>query len=219
MHRPDRRGSPGRQGVRLSAAEHAAHPWVIADIAPDFRLLDAWALPLAGDREDFADALEVLTAFEPEAVRSLPARALFWVRFRLGDLLGWDEDAEPRPIPGCVETSLRDRLPRSLRDRQPMPAAGGFSALYQTDDEWAAELSNQTVHGVLHLGWVEQKPGHYRAQLGVYVKSRGRLGAAYLASIGPFRHLVVYPALLHELGERWSARQQAAGRDVRPAEG
>jgi hypothetical protein len=29
-----------------------------------------------------------------------------------------------------------------------------FRSLYLLDDEWAAEIANQTVHGVLHLGWV-----------------------------------------------------------------
>ena len=48
--------------------------------------------------------------------------------------------------------------------------------LYRTDDEFAAEISNQTVHGVLHLAWVEQGDGRYQAQMAVYVKPRGRLG-------------------------------------------
>ena len=29
-----------------------------------------------------------------------------------------------------------------------------FSSVYQTHDEWAAELSNKTVHAVMHIGWV-----------------------------------------------------------------
>jgi hypothetical protein len=28
--------------MRLPTAEHAAHPWVIAQIAPEFELIDAW---------------------------------------------------------------------------------------------------------------------------------------------------------------------------------
>ena len=32
--------------MRLSPEQHAAHPWRIAEIAPDFELIDAWALPV-----------------------------------------------------------------------------------------------------------------------------------------------------------------------------
>ena len=42
--------------MRLPNAEHAAHPWVIAQVAPDFELIDAWALPAQGGRDGF-DAL------------------------------------------------------------------------------------------------------------------------------------------------------------------
>ena len=52
-----------------------------------------------------------------------------------------------------------------------------FVPLYRTDDEFAAEISNQTVHGVMHLAWVPtgRAPGH-EAQMAVYVKPRGRFG-------------------------------------------
>jgi hypothetical protein len=36
--------------MRLPIAEQAAHPWLIARIAPDFELIDAWALPAQGAR-------------------------------------------------------------------------------------------------------------------------------------------------------------------------
>lgn len=49
--------------MRLPNAEHAAHPWVIAQIAPDFELIDAWALPAQGGRDDFAALLKIMAAF------------------------------------------------------------------------------------------------------------------------------------------------------------
>jgi len=87
---------------------------------------------------------------------------LYWVRFRLGALFGWDDATKERPIPGCTETTLSARLPYDLRGSAQSPliggamrrAAGGFVPLYRTEEEWAAELSNATVHGVLHLAWV-----------------------------------------------------------------
>jgi hypothetical protein len=62
-----------------------------------------------------------------------------------------------------------------------------FTPLYRTGDEWAAEIINQAVHGVLHLGSVPDAPGRYHGQLAVYAKPAGLLGTAYLAAIAPFR--------------------------------
>ena len=186
---------------------------MISEVAPDFKLLDVWALPAEGGREEFGSLLELMASFDPAAAESALVRALFSVRLRVGGLLGWD-DARPRPIPGCTETTLRVRLPQHLRDSARTPAvggalnaaAGGFVPRYRTDDEWAAEISNATVHGILHLAWVEEGGGRYRGQLGVYVKARGRLGDAYLRLIEPFRHLIVYPALMRQIGRAWQAR-------------
>jgi hypothetical protein len=58
----------------------------------------------------------------------------------------------------------------------------------------------------MHLAWVEKGEGRYQGQMGVYVKPRGRLGAAYLALITPFRHRVVYPALMRQIGRAWNTR-------------
>ena len=53
-----------------------------------------------------------------------------------------------------------------------------FSPVYRTDDEAALEIANQTVHGVLHLGWVPDGCGGYRGQMAVLVKPNGLLGQA-----------------------------------------
>jgi hypothetical protein len=200
--------------MRLPRSAHEKHDWVMAEIAPDFDLLDAWELPVEGALEDFGDVVGVLTSWEPGRSDSWVSRFLFAVRFRLGSVFGWDRDTNTLPIPGCSETTLRDRLPEDLRgtvDGRPIvdpdhPDAGGFVPIYRTDREWAAELSNHTVHGVLQLGWVEHEPGRYRAQMGVYVKPRGWFGPAYLELISPFRHWIVYPALMRQIERRWEAR-------------
>jgi hypothetical protein len=41
--------------------------------------------------------------------------------------------------------------------------------------------------------------------MAVLVKPNGRLGEAYMAAIRPFRHRLVYPPMLRELGRRWRA--------------
>lgn len=48
--------------------------------------------------------------------------------------------------------SLRERLPDDLR-ADGDARLGRFTRIFQTDDEFAAELANRTVHTVMHLGW------------------------------------------------------------------
>jgi len=187
---------------------------VIRRIASDFKLLDVWALPVHGGRDDFDSFLEEMASFDPTNAGSAVSRALFWVRLRLGALFGWDDTTKKRRIPGAREASLTERLPDPLRgSANPRlggamrRVAGGFVPLYQTADEWAAEIANDTVHGVLHLAWAEEGDGRYGAQMAVYVKPRGRLGEMYLKLIAPFRHLIVYPALLRHVGRAWDAKR------------
>jgi hypothetical protein len=99
-------------------------------------------------------------------------------------------------------------LPDDLRDAPSGPDTDAlpFSPLYLTDDEFAAEIANRTMHGVMHLGWVPDGAGGYRGQMAVLVRRNGVFGSAYMAAIAPFRHLVVYPRMLRELGRRWQAR-------------
>jgi hypothetical protein len=55
----------------------------------------------------------------------------------------------------------------------------------------------------MHLGRVPISATHWSPQLGVYVKPRGRLGRFYMSLIDPFRHYVVYPAMMRNAKERW----------------
>jgi len=197
--------------MRLPNSAHEADRWRISEIAGDFALLDVWALPVRGGPSDFDAFLEVMTSIDPTRSPSAAARALFRLRFRLGALLGWDDAAGKRPIPGGEETSLRARLPEDLRGtatamRQP---PGRFAPIYRTKDEWAAEISNETVHGILHLAWVESDDGSFRPQMAVFVNPRGMLGDLYMALIGPFRHAIVYPALMRQIRRAWDARGSA----------
>ncbi|MEJ7704086.1 MAG: DUF2867 domain-containing protein [Geodermatophilaceae bacterium] len=83
-----------------------------------------------------------------------------------------------------------------------------FTTLYLIDDEWAAEIVNRTVHGVMHLSWVPDPAGGFRGQLAVYVKRNGLLGTGYMAAITPFRHLIVYPEMMRQIGRGWRARAE-----------
>ena len=42
--------------------------------------------------------------------------------------------------------------------------------------------------------------------MAVLVKPDGLLGAGYMAAIRPFRHLIVYPPLMRQIGREWQAR-------------
>lgn len=204
--------------MKLPNAAHESRPWRIREIASDFTLEDVWALPVHGGAEDFQTLLENMVSFDPANAESLPARALWHVRERLGTWLHLDgisdpidrgDDAAGRlPIPGTNETSLTGRLPADLRNTTADLKFGSvpFTSLYRTDVEFAAELSNKTVHGVMHLAWVDQGNGRYQGQMAVYVKPRGRLGKGYMTLIRPFRLWVVYPALMRQIERAWSRR-------------
>jgi uncharacterized protein DUF2867 len=145
--------------------------------------------------------LQHVASLDPSRGSSRASRALFAIRWKLGALLGWDDAATGL---GSRVPTLRDRLPGDLRDA-PSPdfAALPFSSLYLIGDEFAAEIANRTMHGVIHVGWVPDETGGYRGQMAVLVKPNGLLGRAYMAAIAPFRHLIVYPQLLRGIGRAW----------------
>ena len=194
--------------MRLPNAAHESRPWRIREIARDFTLEDVWALPVHGGADDFQTLLEIMLSLDPTSTASLPTRVLLRVRLQLGRWFGWDDAAEEPPIPGTSEFSLTNRLPHDLRNTAAdlQFAHPPFAPLFRTDVEFAAEASNQTVHGVIHLAWVEQDEGRYQGQMAIYVKPRGALGKGYMALIKPFRHWVVYPALMRQIARAWTAR-------------
>ena len=188
--------------MKLPDAAHTAHPWRIHEIAPDFALEDVWALPTPGGPGDFPRLVRQFTAGDTSDNPSRLARILFAIRWRVGALLGWDD--EDAGVGSRVPT-LRDRLPADLRDGPsgPRPDKLPFTPVYLTGDEWVAEIANRTVHGLLHLGWVPDGAGGFRGQMAVLVKPNGLLGRAYMAAIAPFRHLIVYPGLIRGIEQAW----------------
>ena len=204
--------------MRIPNAEHESRPWRIHAIVPDFTLQDVWALPAVGRTEDFHTVLELMTSSDPANLESRPARFLWNLRDRLGEWFdlgristgaGVGADAGGRfTIPGTGEKSLAERLPDDLHgtatefDWSTLP----FVSLYRTADEYAAETSNRTVHGVMHLAWADRGDGCYQAQMAVYVKPRGLFGKGYMALIKPFRYWIVYPALMRTIERMWTKR-------------
>ena len=196
------------------APEHRPHslPWRIHELAPDFRLVDVWALPTPGGPDDFPRLVRLFASMDPSRSSAGVVRALFAIRWKVGELLGWD-DADTGL--GSRVPTLRDRLPADLRKAPSGPdfEALPFTPLYLLGDEWAAEVANRTVHGVVHLGWVQDGSGGYRGQMAVIVKPNGLVGTGYLAAIRPFRHLIVYPQMMRGIEREW----RALGADATPA--
>ena len=192
--------------MRLPSTAHSDRPWRIHELTRDFRLEDVWALPTPGGANDFRRLLALVDSGAMASTASRTARALWAIRWMLGRLLGWDR---PDAGLGSRVPTLRDRLPVDLRDAPAGPDLRRFTSLYLLDDEWAAEIANRTVHGVLHLGWVPDGAGGYRGQMAVLVKPNGLLGAVYMAAIKPARHLVVYPSMLRQVERAWRARTAA----------
>jgi len=198
--------------MRLPTTAHTGRPWRIHELAPDFRVEDVWALPTPGGPDDFHLLVEGLAARDPAQSSSRAARALWAIRWKLGEWFDWDD---PDAGVGSRVPTLRDRLPADLREGQTGPVfeSAPFSSLYLLADEFAAEVANRTVHGVLHLGWVADGSGGYHAQMAVLVKPNGLFGELYMTAIKPFRHLVVYPPMIREIERVWreQTREPAVG--------
>ncbi|WP_431956191.1 DUF2867 domain-containing protein [Nocardia lijiangensis] len=192
--------------MKLPNTAHTERPWRIHEIAPDFVLEDVWALPTPGGPDDLPRLVRFIS-MDDDTPQPLVFRVLFDIRWKLGALLGWDDQDSKV---GARVASLRDRLPDDLRagPRGPDTKNHPFTSVYLTDTEWAAEMANRTMHGVMHISWVPDESGGYRGQMAVLVKPNGLFGKAYMAAIKPFRYALVYPALMRIFERGW--QQQAA---------
>lgn len=146
-----------------------------------------------------------MATFDP-ARTSTVVRGLFAARWMLGRLFGLDGQDSGL---GTRVPSLRDRVPAEIAHTPVHFHTDVFTPLYVADDEFALEIANRTVHGVLHVGWVPDEAVGHRGQMAVLVKPNGVLGAAYLAAIAPFRHLIVYPLMLRDIGRAWHMAMEA----------
>jgi len=189
-------------GARLPNATHTARPWRIHEMVPDYRLEDVWALPTPGGPDDFHYLVEGFASGVTGESPSRAARLLWAIRWKLGEVFGWDEEDERAE---ARRPTVRDRLPADLESapRGPEFAALPFKPVYLLPDEFAAEVANRTVEGIMHLGWVPDGSGGYRGEMAVYVKPKGLFGNAYMAAIKPFRYLVVYPPMLRQIARTW----------------
>jgi len=199
---------PVRSAGRITPAEFRARPLRVHALLHDVPLEDAWAIPLPGGGE--GRRVEDVRAAVVGGRRDAPSvvGALFWLRFRIGAVLGWD-----RRRPGWDAESYVHRLSPEDRARSlvaPGTPDGSFVLLYRFEDEQLAELRNATVHGFASLS-VRPVPGGYLAYLGVFVRPVHRFTRLYMQAISPFRYFLVYPAIIRKMQRAWAARYGERG--------
>jgi hypothetical protein len=182
--------------MRRSIEDHNVQPWRVHAFAADFELLDVWRFPVQLRADiPLLTFLDFQSEMQSELVggRGMAAR-LFRLRRWLGQLFGWDRDEEP----------VHERLGKGDPGGRSL---GGFRPVYSEEEEALFEIENATVHALMHFGRVfvddRDSPTAWAPQMSVYVKPRGVLGRVYMTAIGPFRHLIVYPAMMRAAERAW----------------
>ena len=200
---------------------HYFYSWKVHEIAKDFELLDVWEFPILADKtrnQDFSLFLKIMrqppkqNACSFFSIQHLAARFLVSLRVLLGEIFDLDKNLNTLPIPGCKEISLKERLSdedlkKSLTDSvgEGAQTEGIWRTVYFYENEMLTEHSNDTVHALMHFGWVRKHGNYYTARLAVYAKPRRNFGELYMQLIMPFRHVIVYPAMIEEVKKRWDA--------------
>ncbi|WP_231500068.1 DUF2867 domain-containing protein [Saccharothrix sp. NRRL B-16314] len=190
--------------LRIPKEEFTSRPWRVHELLDDgFRIEDVWALPTPGGPDDLETLVRYAASADNETLTSnVAVRELFALRWRLGELLGWDKEEQQV---GKRVASLRDNLPEDLLlgERGPDMALTPFKSVFLTHDEWTAEFSAAMGHIVMHHGWVQGEDGKHYSQMTSLVKTYGVFGELYMAAIKPVRYLVVYPLQFRSIREVW----------------
>ena len=139
-------------------AAHTSRPWRIHELAPDFRARGRLGAADAGR----AGRLPASGASSPRSTRradSSPPRApCSRCAGSSASCFGWDEPGRGLGVAGADAARPRCR-PTSATPRPAPTSRAAVHPLYLTEDEWAAEMANRTMHSVMHLGWVPDGDG------------------------------------------------------------
>ena len=126
--------------MQLPDSAHLDLPWRIHAITPTSGSRTCGRCPRPAARTT-SRARGAVRGRDPAQRASRVVGALFALRWKLGELLGWDDEATDV---GARVPSLRDRLPQDLRDGRPARTRSlPFRPLYLLDDEFAAEIANR----------------------------------------------------------------------------
>jgi hypothetical protein len=200
--------------MMINKENHFGRSWKVNEIANDFILWDVWEIPIVATNsinENFQSfyriALETFTKMQRNTTL---VSFLFTLRYWLSKVFPLDKNINTLPIPGCQETTIKTRLNgKDLEKSKAGKAIKGnntnleFRPVYLFENESLHELSNDTVHALMHVGWIKKKENYYTATLAIYIKPRGIYGRTYLKLIEPFRHHIVYPAMMKVMKAQW----------------
>lgn len=198
----------------INKETHFARSWKVNEIANDFILWDVWEIPIAANNsktENFQSFYGItLETFKKIQSTTTLVSILFTLRFWIDKIFPLDRNINNLPIPGCKETSVKTRLnSEDLKKSKAGKVIKGddssleFRPVYLFDDESLHELSNDTVHGLIHVGWIKKNDNNYTATMAIYVIPRGIYGKVYLKLIEPFRRHIVYPGMMKAIKEQW----------------
>ena len=186
----------------VATEEFLAQPLRVHAFLEGVPLHDVWAVDLPAWREGIT-----LHEFRGRSRKteklgkvSLPARALFGVRFFVGRVLGLE--AEPKEAP---QMYFANRLTAEDRAQSLVPAGtpdAFFRVVYRFENEILVEVVNRTVHAA-SLNALRRTEDGYRFYFAIYVRKTSWITPAYMALIDPFRKWVVYPAILKRIRENW----------------
>jgi Protein of unknown function (DUF2867) len=195
-------------GVRVTPEEYRKIDLRAHSLLAEVPLHDVWAVDLVRRRggRTIVDLREVMAKKDLRSAN--PAvTLLFALRALLGRAFGWDRT----PSHASEESFLNKLSPadRATSLVAPGTREGPFTVLFVSPREAIAEIQNATVHGFSVFALVE-RPSCYRLYWGIYVRPVGRVTAAYMRLIDPFRRFIVYPAVLRQISEAWSRREAAA---------
>lgn len=190
--------------MQLAAAEYQNLDLWAHSFLRDVPLHDAFVIDLPGGGK--GRTINDVRALLPvdAALQSTPlVAALVRLRFLVGRLFGWDASADQWDERSYVHRLAADDRASSLV--APGTPDGPFRLLQVLPGESVSEVQNATVHAFLCQALRESDSG-YRYYWGVYVKPVSRFTPLYMALIKPFRHLVVYPAILGEIRKAWLSK-------------
>jgi hypothetical protein len=192
--------------MRLAPEVFQQKPLYVHTFLADVPLHDVWAIHLkGGDPGQTLQRLQPLLRFQNiERVHPI-VRGLFALRFALGHLFHWDEDA-----PQLASTSYLQRLPAADQARsltKPGTPNGPFQVIYEFENEALSEVINGTVHAFSLLA-LEPTTAGYQINWAIYVKKVNGLTPFYMALIDPFRHWLIYPIIIRHLEQAWVGRMQ-----------
>lgn len=193
---------------QISAQEFERLPLRVHDFLAGVPLHDVWAVDLPRMRSGITLDEFLRTARAGPFAPSPVVRALLSMRFFVGRLFGWDREPD-----ATVRETFATRLTTADRSKSLAPAGtreGHFRIVYRFENEQLLEVSNRTAHAAALSALIETANA-YRFYFGVYVRKVSRWTPVYMALIGPFRKLIVYPSLLRSVRSTWSQTFGAAG--------